>query len=132
LSSHDAIDADLTAPPKRAYLVFLDSTDLHGCPDIGNGYAPQAEQIKVDSPGNENPWCALFGSLIFPTGEGLYTIHSRKRHLEVQVHIELLIESETDAFWFIVMDNAPAHTTEMNDDFRQKYQDPMELVFLPT
>jgi hypothetical protein len=66
--------------------VFFDATDLHWCPDVGNGYAPKGEQIKVDSPGIENPWCALLGSLIYPTGEGLYTIHERKRHEEVKVH----------------------------------------------
>jgi len=72
----------MTLPPKRAYLVFFDSTDLHWCPDVGNGYTPCGEQIQVDSPGCENPWRALFGSLIYPTGEGLYTIHERKRHQE--------------------------------------------------
>jgi len=122
----------VTVPKKRAYLVFFDSTDLHWCPDVGNGYASRGEQIQVDTPGREEPWRALFGSLIYPTAEGLYTIHERKRHQEVAVHIELLIERDPDAFWFIVLDNASAHTTEMLDDFRTQYKDTFEFVFLPT
>lgn len=122
----------MTVPKKRAYLVFFDSTDLHWCPDVGNGYAPCGEQIQVDSPGCENPWQALFGSLIYPTAEGLYTIHGRKRHQEVETHLQLLIESDPDAFWFVVMDNASAHTTPMLDGFFQQYKDTIEPVFLPT
>jgi transposase len=132
LSSHDATDADKSLPPKPGHLVFFDPTDLHWCPDVGNGYAPKGEQIKVDSPGLENPWCALFGSLSYPTGEGLYTIHERKRHEEVQAHLELLLQSDLDAFWFVVMDNASAHTTPMLDGFREQYRDCMEFVFQPT
>jgi hypothetical protein len=58
----------------------MDSTDLHLCPDVGNGYSVQGVQIITASPGLENPWVALFGSLEYPTGEGVYTIHERKRH----------------------------------------------------
>jgi len=132
LSSHDATDADTSLPPKPGHLVFFDSTDLHWLPDTGNGYAPQGEQIKVDSPGKEDPWYALFGSLSYPTGEGLYTIHERKRHQEVMAHLELLIQRDPDAFWFVVLDNASAHTTEMLDGFREQYRHCMEFVFLPT
>nr|MBC8235974.1 transposase [bacterium] len=77
-------------------------------------------------------WCALFGSLIYPTGEGIYTIHERKRHQEVAVHIETLIDLDPEAFWFVVIDNAPAHTTKMLDNLLQRHQDQIELVFLPT
>ncbi len=122
----------MSIPPKRAHLVFFDSTDLHWCPDTGNGYAPIGEQIKVDSPGLENPWCALFGSLIYPTGEGLYTIHERKRNQEVSAHLELLVEGDPEAFWFVVMDNASAHTTPMLDSFWEQYKGTIEPVFLPT
>ena len=122
----------MTVAPKRAYLVFFDSTDLYWCPDVGNGYSPTGQQITVDSPGKDNPWRALFGSLMYPTGEGVYTIHERKRHQEVQVHIEGLIKLDPDAFWFIVMDNASAHTTEKLDAFRQQHQGTVEFVFLPT
>jgi len=48
LSSHDATDSDKNLPAKRGCLVFFDATDLHWCPDVGNGYAPEGEQIKVD------------------------------------------------------------------------------------
>lgn len=134
LNSYDATDADRSLSPKPGHLVFFDSTDLHWCPDVGNGYAPKGEQIKVDSPGKENPLCALFGSLLYPTGEGLYTIHERKRHEEVQAHLELLIQRDPDAFWFVVLDidNASAHTTEMLDSFREQYRQSMEFVFQPT
>lgn len=132
LSSHDAIDADKSLPPKKGYLSFFDATDLHWLPDVGNGYAPKGEQIKVDSPGKENPWYALLGSLLYPAGEGLYTIHERKRHEEVQAHLELLIQRDPDAFWFVVLDNASAHTTEMLYGFREQYRHCMEFVFQPT
>jgi hypothetical protein len=90
------------------------------------------EQMKVDSPGLDNSWLALFGSLEFPTGNGLYTIHNRKRTLEVAEHLQLLIDTDPDAFWFVVLDNATAHTTQHILDFAQRHQDRLELVFLPT
>jgi len=132
LSSHDATDADKSVPPKPGRLAFFDATDLHHCPDVGNGYVPKGEQIKVESPGAENPWYALLGSLCYPNGEGLYTIHERKRHQEVQLHLELLIQSDPEAFWFVSLDNASAHTTELLDSFREQYKDRLEMVFLPT
>jgi transposase len=112
--------------------VFFDATDLCWCPDVGNVYSPKNQQIKVDSPGKENPWRALFGSLRYPNGEGLYTIHERKRHQEVQYHLEVLTQSDPEAFWFVVLDNASAHTTELLDGFREQYKYTMEMVFLPT
>jgi transposase len=117
---------------KKANLVFFDSTDLHHCPDIGAGYHPQNEQLKVESPGKDNPWLALFGSLSYPTGEGIYTIHSRKRHQEVQAHLEMLITQKPDEFWFVVSDNASAHVTKKLKPFIQDAQDCLEMVYLPT
>jgi transposase len=119
-------------PPKRAYLVFFDSTDLHWCPDIGCGYTSQGVQLKVSSPGLNNPWYALFGSLIFPSGEGLYTIHEHKRHQEVAAHLQLLMERDPEGFWFVVLDNASAHTTPHLEPFWQQHQDRLEPVYLPT
>ena len=119
-------------PPKRAYLVFFDSTDLHWCPDLGCGYTVQGTQLKVGSPGLNNPWYTLFGSLIFPSGEGLYTIHQHKRHQEVAAHLQLLIERDPEGFWFVVMDNASAHTTPQLEPFWQQHQDCLEPVYLPT
>lgn len=69
LTSHMAAHPRSDEPPKPAFLVFLDSTDLHWCPDLGNTYTATGTQMKVDSPGFANPWYALFGSLIFPSGE---------------------------------------------------------------
>ena len=119
-------------PPKRAYLAFLDSTDLHWCPDLGATYAPVGQQRRVDSPGLENPWYALFGSLIYPSGEGLYTIHERKRSDEFLAHLKQLLAFDPDAFWFVVLDNASAHTTAAVDTFVQDHQTRLELVYLPT
>lgn len=119
-------------PPKRAYLAFLDSTDLHWCPDLGAAYAPTGQQRRVDSPGLENPWYALFGSLIFPSGEGLYTIHERKRSDELLAHLEHLLGLDGEAFWFVVLDNASAHTTAAVDTFVQAHATRLELVYLPT
>ncbi len=117
---------------RSAHLVFFDSTDLHWCPDIGATYHAQGEQVKVGSPGYDNPWYGLFGSLQYPSGEGLYTVHTNKRHQEVQAHLQLLIDQDPTAFWFVVLDNASAHTTPKLDDFYQANSHRLELVFLPT
>ncbi len=119
-------------PPKRAYLAFLDSTDLHWCPDLGAAYTLTGQQRRVDSPGLENPWYALFGSLIFPSGEGLYTIHERKRSDELLAHLEHLLDLDSEAFWFVVLDNASAHTTAALATFVQAHATRLELVYLPT
>ena len=119
-------------PPKAAHLAFLDSTDLHWCPDLGAVYVSTGRQRKVDSPGLANPWCALFGSLVFPSGEGLYTVDERKRAAELRTHLQLLIDSEPDVFWFVVLDNASAHTTMLIESFASQHQARLELVYLPT
>ena len=119
-------------PPKPATLVFLDSTDLHWCPDIGATYAPLGQQVKVETPGLENPWYALFGSLIFPSGEGLYTVHQRKRATELLEHLQLLIELDPNRFWFVVLDNATAHTPPAIEAFVTEHREQLELVYLPT
>ncbi len=74
----------------------------------------------------------MFGSLIYPSGEGVYTIHERKRHQEVQAHIEHLVELDPKAFYFIVMDSASVHTTPRLNDFWEKHKGTMEPVFQPT
>lgn len=119
-------------PPKPATLVFLDSTDLHWCPDIGAAYAPVGQQLKVETPGLENPWYALFGSLHFPSGEGLYTVHHRKRAADLLEHLQLLMDLDPQRFWFVVLDNASAHSTPAVLSFAAQHQDRLELVFLPT
>lgn len=119
-------------PPKPATLVFLDSTDLHWCPDIGATYGPVGQQVKVDTPGLANPWYALFGSLVFPSGEGLYTVHRRKRAVELLEHLQLLIALDPNHFWFVVLDNASAHTTPAVEAFVNEHAAQLELVFLPT
>lgn len=132
LTSHDATRADKTQPAKPATLAYFDSTDLHWCPDIGQTYSTVGQQVKVETPGDQNPWCALFGSLHYPSGEGLYTIHQRKRHLEVMAHLEELLTLDPNRFYFVVMDNASAHTTTALDAFWNEHRDRLEPVFLPT
>lgn len=88
--------------------------------------------MRVNSPGLANPWYALFGSLEYPSGEGLYTIHERKRHQEVRRHLELLLESDPDICWIVVLDSASAHTTPKLDPFLTQHQDRLVLVFQPT
>ncbi len=119
-------------PPKPATLVFLDSTDLHWCPDIGPAYMPVGQQMKVDTPGHDSSWLALFGSLHFPSGEGLYTVHHRKRTAELLEHLQLLIDGDPDHFWFVVLDNASAHTTRAIETFAAEHRQRIELVYLPT
>jgi hypothetical protein len=132
LSSLDAITVDPDQPIRPAKLAYFDSTDLHLCPEVGNVYQPTSEQVKVETPGLYNPWYALFGSLVYPAGEGLYTIHQLKRHQEVQAHLQLLLDSDPEVFWFVVLDNASAHTTSTLDQFLQENRHRLELVFLPT
>jgi transposase len=72
------------------------------------------------------------GSLEYPSGEGLYTIHHRKRHQEVRAHLELLLERDPEACWIVVLDNASAHTTPKLDEFLTQHQDRLKLVFQPT
>lgn len=131
-TSHDAPDADLSRPAKHARLVFFDITDVHWCPDVGFSYVPQGTQRIVNSPGLANPWYALLGSLEYPSGEGLYTIHERKRHQEVQVHLERLLARDPDAFWLVVLDNASAHTTPKLDPFWEAHHDQICPIFQPT
>jgi transposase len=119
-------------PPKPATLVFLDSTDLHWCPDLGSTYTPVGQQVKVDTPGLENPWLALFGSLHYPSGEGLYTVHHRKRAADLLEHLQLLIKLDPERFWFVVLDNASAHTTKAIETFAADHRQRIELVYLPT
>lgn len=132
LTSHDADQADKSQPAKPAHLVYFDSTDLHWCPEVGATYSAVGQQVKVETPGKEDPWRALFGSLFFPTGEGLYTIHQRKRHQEVETHLQELLTMHPDDFFFVVMDNASAHTTDKLRPFWEKHADQIEPVFLPT
>lgn len=133
MSSHDATDPALQQePPKAAALVFFDATQLHWCPDVGGSYVPTGTQLSVGSPGVANPWRAVLGSLSYPTGEGLYTIHERQRHQEVQTHLELLLHREPDAFYFVVLDNASAHVTPLLAPFWQAHRHQLEPVWLPT
>jgi hypothetical protein len=79
LTSHDGADERLRkGPPKRAYLVFFDAMPLHWCPDIGYSYVPSGDQPIIGSPGLDPSWRAVLGSLGYPTGEGFYTIHTRR------------------------------------------------------
>ncbi len=132
LTSHDLPETDVSQPVKLAKLVFFGATDLHWCPDVGKSDVARGSQLSVDSPGVDNPWYALFGSLEYPTGEGLYTIHNRKRHQEVRAHFERLLARDPDAFWIVILDNASAHTTPKLDAFFQQHQDRLGLVFQPT
>jgi len=131
LTSHEA-----THPPpgsaKPGLLVYLDSTDLHWCPDVGQTYSAVGQQVKVDTPGYDNPWLALFGSLTFPAGEGVYSIHEHKRHQELIYHLQLLMNTYPDYFLFVVSDNASAHTTSKVASFCDEHRERMEMVFLPT
>lgn len=102
LSSQDAEHPPPASEGKQAYFAYFDSIDLHWCPDIGTVYTVEGQQIKVRLPGYQNPWYALFGNPIYPSGEGVYTIHTNKRHQEVETHLQLLIDLDPDAFWFVV------------------------------
>lgn len=128
--------SELDRPPpqveKECDLVYFDATDLHWCPDIGSTYSQAGQQTKVNSPGLENPWYTLLGSVFYPSGEGFYTIHSRKRSVEAIEHFRLLIEAFPTKFFFVIMDNASAHHTAKMRQFADAFSDHIEFVFLPT
>jgi len=65
-------------------------------------------------------------------GEGVYTIHQRKRHQEVRAHPERLPDSDPETFWIVILDNASAHTTPKPDEFLTQHRDRLKLVFQPT
>jgi transposase len=132
LTSQAAVHPRSDEPPRPACLAFLDSTDLHWCPDLGPTYGLAGHQLKVDSPGLANPWQALFGSLLYPSGEGVYTVHERKRAAELLAHLQLLIDFKPNDFWFVVLDNASAHTTPAVEAFAWQQRHRLELVYLPT
>ena len=69
---------------------------------MGNSDALQGTQVRVNSPGRANPWEALFGRREDPSGEGLSTIPARKRHQDVQAHLEWLRASDPDTFRMVV------------------------------
>lgn len=128
--------SDLDRPPpeqeKACQLIYFDATDLHWCPDIGSTYRPAGQQAKINSPGLENPWYSLLGSMFYPSGEGFYTIHARKRSVEIVEHFRLLIEAFPNKFFFIVMDNASAHHTAKMKQLAIEKSGHLEFVFLPT
>jgi transposase len=107
-------------------------TDLHWCPDVGHSNVPQGQQRRVNSPGTDNPWDALLGSLEYPTGEGFDTIHERKRHQEFRAHVKALLTAEPADLHIRILDNASAHTPPKLDDFLEAPQDLLALVFQPT
>jgi hypothetical protein len=99
---------------------------------VSNTYTPKGQQVKVETPGQLNPWYALFGSVVYPSGEGIYTIHQHKRHQEFQAHLQQLLDSDPDCFWFVALDNASAHTTPALQPFLDQHRHRLQLVFLPT
>ena len=118
---HLALSGDLTSqaaahprsdePPKPANLIFLDSTDLHLCPDVSPVYVPDREADESRYAGFGESLERTLRQPVFPAGEGLYTIHHRKRAAEFLEHLQLLIDLDPNCFWFVVLDNASAHTT---------------------
>lgn len=124
-----------THPPpkeeiKATYLAYFDAADLHWCPDVGSTYSSRGKQVKVDSPGYANPWYALLGSLIYPSGDGYYTIHERKRSAEAVCHLQGLVDLDPDGFWFVILDNASAHHSDEMDSFLEKNRGRIELIYL--
>ena len=62
----------------------------------------------------------------------MYTIHQRKRHQDVQAHLECLLERAPDTFWCVLPDNASAHTTPQLAPFWEAQSDRLCPIFQPT
>lgn len=58
--------------------------------------------------------------------------HHRKRAADILEHLQLLIDTGPDRFWFVRLDNASAHSTADVRAFAAEHQDRLELVYLPT
>ncbi len=118
------------AKPARCW-DFFDATDLHWV----LGYWQQL--CSTRTPGQ----CGISGaceSLVrppgqseYPSGEGLYTIHERKRHQEVRAHLEVLLDL-IRRLLIVVLDTASAYTTPKLEAFLTQQQDRLKLVFQPT
>jgi len=119
------------AQKKEAVLIYFDETNLHWCPDTGNGYQAIGSQEKIASPGQDEVRY-LMGGTVYPTAEGLYQIYSRKRTMEVESYLASLVEMFSAKFIFLIWDNAKTHTTKMLSPFFQEYKDCICPVFLPT
>ena len=98
--SNTLTSGEATHPPpdgtKPALLFYLDSTDLHWCPDIGQTYSQIGDQLKVDTPALRILGWLCLARWLFPSGEGVYSIHEHKRHLELINHLQLLMNSYPD------------------------------------
>lgn len=122
---------EILIPKRRGRLFFFDETNICWCPDTGRIYHTVGEQVKIDSPG-QNQTKYILGSLEYPSGEGLYEIYPRKRHQEFRVHLGHLMEMYPDDFLFVVRDNASSHVTPKLDEFLIGNKDRLCLVPLPT
>jgi hypothetical protein len=122
---------EILIPKRHGRLFFFDETDICWCPDTGRIYHTAGEQVKIDSPG-QNETKYILGSLEYPSGEGLYEIYPRKRHQEFRVHLGHLMEMYPDDFLFVVRDNASSHVTPKLDEFLIGNKDRLCLVPLPT
>jgi hypothetical protein len=58
---------EILIPKRRGRLFFFDETNICWCPDTGRIYHTVGEQVKIDSPG-ENETKYILGSLEYPTG----------------------------------------------------------------
>ena len=88
-------------------------------------------EYKVNTP-SRNQRKYIFGSLEYPSGEGLYEIYPHKRHEEFQSHLEHLMDMYPDDYLFVVRDNATSHVTPKLDTFLRSTKDQLCLVPLPT
>ena len=135
LTSDDVIIVDPglmpISPTKPGLFVYFDEANIHWCPDTGNGFQSVGTQEVIDSPGKDEVRY-LLGSLVYPNGEGIYQIFSRKRTMEVEKHLLSLVTEFSEHFIFIIWDNANTHTTEMLSPFFLEYEDRICPVFLPT
>ena len=112
-------------------LIYYDETEIHWCPDTGLGYQEVSHQNRIASPGIDEVKY-LLGSVVYPSGEGLYQIFNRKRTMEVESHLLSLCEMFPDKFIFLVWDNATTHTTQMLAPFFCEFAEQIIPVFLPT
>ena len=119
------------AETKAAILIYYDETEIHWCPDTGKDYQWIHHQNQILSPGTDAVEY-LLGGIVYPSGEGLYQMFSRKRTMEVESFLVSLCEMFGDRFIFLVWDNASTHTTQLLAPFFSAHSEMIYPVYLPT
>ena len=117
--------------PLSGELFFLDECDLHLCPGLVSSWSEGGKQVKIETPG-EDEVERLLGIVNYRSGEVIYHFSPEKQRKDVLALLKEGLERHLEKFWYIVLDNAPSHTSYGIEDFWEENQKRIALVYLPT